>query len=366
MNSNREKKVNPFVRIFELYTSDMTFNEIEKLIKRDASDVYEYFAGGIRKEDYPANKPARILFFVRNLFNAFILTISPARRIFYLSAVLFFFVAFIQSLPIYYLLSFLIMNLLLVFELADKLTLKDDLKIAKKIQNSLLPKIQNGQGSYSIAEYYESARDVGGDYLDFIRISDNNSMIVIGDISGKGFAAALYMVRVQAIIHAILDRSQSPKEVLIGLKNIFLKNLNAGYFLTITAANLSQDGSIKLSNAGHNPILLYKSKENEFTEINPKGIAIGLNDKGLFESVIEEAELKLNLDDILLFYTDGLVEAMNPLRREFGIDRVKHILLRAKDKDADEIRKQIIESLSNFREDDGIFDDITFLVIKKK
>ena len=129
--------------------------------------------------------------------------------------------------------AFAILNLLLAFELADKLTAKSELDVARKIQSDLIPKHASKIYNYEIVSYYEPAHEVGGDYYDVIETPER-AFLFIGDISGKGMAAALYMVRVQAILYLLLESLHSVKEIIIDLKKYFSKNLRREYFLTLT------------------------------------------------------------------------------------------------------------------------------------
>jgi sigma-B regulation protein RsbU (phosphoserine phosphatase) len=358
-------KQNPIKRIFELYTSDLSFIEIERLIRRDASDIYEFYTNNIPKPDTSKNKFVRALIFARSLFNAFLLRISPARRIVYIITLLVFFVGVIQGAWGYAIASFIVINILLAFELADKLIVKDDLILARKIQEDLMPKTNQQLKNFEYTSFYKSAKEVGGDYYDIIE-SNSKSYLVIGDISGKGLAAALYMVRVQAILHTLVSDLNSAKEVLLKLNKAFSKNLRKGYFLTIFAAGLEENGKVKTCSAGHTPIFWYKKNEEALEEINPKGIGIGLNDKGIFENTLEEKKVRLNEDDILFFFTDGLPESMNSRKIQFGFDRIKKIIETNADKPIEDLKKIIISEVNFFCGDAVQQDDLTMVILKYK
>jgi len=178
---------NPIKRIFELYTSDLDFAQVERLIKRDAAEVYEYFSTDIPRPDKSKSKIVRFFIFVRSLFNAFLLKLTPARRLFYFLALLIFILGMIGQNNLYLVISFLLLNLLIAFELADKLISKSELELAQKIQSSLIPKPPFNDDAYEISSMYISAREVGGDYYDVIDLKgEGRKLIVIGDISGKG------------------------------------------------------------------------------------------------------------------------------------------------------------------------------------
>jgi len=355
---------NPIKRIFDLYTSDLSYQEIEKLIKQEASEVYEFFKSDIPKPDPSKNKFIRGLIFLRSLFNAFILRLSPARRIFYLIAVFFFIVSYSEPNSFYLLLSFIILNLLLAFELADKLTAKSELEIARKIQFDLIPKHSPQIKDYQISTYYEPAREVGGDYFDVIETKEK-SYIIVGDISGKGMAAALYMVRVQSIIYFLLDYYSDIKDIIINLKKYFSKNLRKEFFLTISISSIEKDGKIKFVKGGHPPALLYKYNQKEFIEINPSGIAIGINDKGLFEKTLEEVQINPEINDIIIIYSDGVTETMNIFKNLFGLENIKKVVERNADKSAEEIKEALLKSIISFRGNAPQNDDLTLVVIKR-
>ncbi len=357
---------NPIKRIFDLYTSDLSFKEIEKLIKQESSIVYEYFARDIPSPDENKSKFVRILIFLRNLFNAFLMKLSPARRIFYLVALFFFLIGYFQNYQVYQIAGFVIINALVVYELFDKLSLKDEVSIARKIQKNLIPQEAPKNDHYEIASYYESAREVSGDYYDFIpNGGTDRTYIVIGDISGKGIPAALYMVRVQAIIHTLVGAVESLKDLLSGLKNNFTKKLEAGYFLTVILAAIEKDGNISICSAGHNPALIYRKQKDEFEFINPKGMGIGFKDGGMFEQVLEEEKVETETGDFVYLYTDGVVEAMNKYRDQYGIEKIKNIIKINSDKSANEVSELIKASIGNFRGDAVIHDDLTMILLKK-
>jgi serine phosphatase RsbU (regulator of sigma subunit) len=343
-------------------------DEIDRLIKKESAEVYEFYKNQIPKVDPSQNKLRRTLIFIRSLFNAFLLKMSAARRIFYIVAVIIFFIGYINNTGSYLIFGFLIVNFLLAFELAEKLTVKDELGLARKIQNNLMPNDPPRIKDYEVATYYESANEVGGDYYDFLCKNDGDEVnyIVIGDISGKGMAAALYMVRVQAIIQFLVKNYDGLQEILINLKNYFSQKLRREYFLTIQLIKLTPGKNIEICSAGHIPVLIYKTDEKKFIEINPKGIGIGLNDKGLFEKTLAVENYPARTDDIIIMYTDGITETMNASKIQFGIDRLKKIIEENSAKSADELKSTIFNYLSYFRGDSAANDDSTLIILKVK
>jgi len=358
---------NPFKRIYDLYTSDLSFNEIERLIKRDASEVYEFFKNDIPKETTSKNKLVRALIFMRSLFNAFLLRMSPARRIIYISTLLIFLIGYFNNLNSYVMLGFILLNVLLAFELADKLLTKDELEVARKIQAELMPNNPPQIVNYQIAAHYESAREVGGDYYDIISspINKEQTFLFVGDISGKGMPAALYMVRVQAILNSIIKESTDLKDILINLKNSFDKKLLPEYFLTLASASVNKNGAVDICRAGHLPILYYQAKNNSIHRISPKGIGIGLKDNGVFEKTLEVEKVNMQKDDLLVLYTDGITEMMNENKQQFGMERLENIIITSADKPVTKIKSNILSALKHFEGKQTQFDDLTMIILKR-
>ncbi len=358
---------NPIKRLFDLYTSELSFDEIERMIKLESAAVYEFF-----KTEIPAplpyqNKFKRGFVFVKSLFNAFLMKLAPARRVFYLMALIFFFAGIIMPNTAYLIFSFIILNVLIAFELADKLIVKDDIVLAKKIQKRLMPEPPYENEHFDISAFSEAAREVGGDYFDIVKSEKNEkTFIIIGDISGKGIAAALYMVRVQAILQFLIENYSDPKRIIIELKKHFAKRLEKEYFLTLSIAAIDSKGRIRYSNAGHSPLLLYKKNENIFVDINPMGIGIGFNDKGMFEKTLAEEKVRTEGGDILCFYTDGVTEAMNYAKIQFGQARLEKIIEENANKSIDEIKSRIIETINRFRGTAEVNDDISIVLLKAK
>lgn len=356
---------NPIKRIFDLYTSDLKSEDIERLIKRESNEIYEFYKNQIPKADPTKNKFTRGLIFARSLFNAFLLKMTAARRIFYLVALIIFVFGLFNNIDSYLIFGFIIINLLLAFELADKLTVKSELTLARKIQDSLMPQIPPSFTNFQVSTYYEAANEVGGDYFDFISKDGDEdcTYLVVGDISGKGMAAALYMVRVQSILQFLVKSFSGVKDIMINLKKYFAEKLKKEYFLTILIAKVA-DGKLTICKAGHPPVLHFKSAAGTVENINPKGIGIGLNDKGVFEQTIEELDLEPQAGDILVFYTDGIIEAMNFTNAQFGLERLSNLIKDNAAKTAEEIKSIVVDYLKRFRGNAASNDDATLIILK--
>lgn len=355
-------------RIYEIYTSDLSMKEVEKLIKRDAPEVYDFYVRRMKKPDDSRSSIGRGIIFLRDLFVEFLLKMSPARRLFYSLGLLFFVVGYMAGLWNWAVLGFFIINILIAFELADKLTAKDELAVAREIQTALMPKYAPKNNMFDIACYSEPAREVGGDYYDFICPENQKEKmyIVVGDISGKGMGAALYMVQVQAILKYLSNTCFSPREILTSLNKSLQNILRSDNFFTVTMASLEKDKcEISLSRAGHTPLIHYKSSLSKAVNVTPVGLGLGLRDKGLFDKVLEETVIDTEAGDVLVFYTDGLTEAMDSRRNFFGEESLKKVIEMNAHLSASEIQESIIRELLAFRKSAPPYDDMTLVVMKR-
>jgi len=360
-------KFDLFESIYRLYSKDLSYTDFEKLIKKESPDVYAFYLSKMEYPDDSKNRFFWYLKFIGNLFIAFLKRMTPSRRIIYSMSLFLFFYGYFSARYYWTVIGFLGMNLLLAFELANKLTAQDELDVARDIQINLMPRTAPKIDHLDIAFHLSAASEVGGDYFDFVNPKNNGkNYLVIGDISGKGMAAALYMVQVQAILHYLFDSFSSLKEVLVELNKSVKRIFQNNYFFTVTIADISQKDKISFYRAGHLPVFYDDSNKKNETLLTPECLGIGLSDKEIFEKSLIGYDLSVKKDDILCFYTDGVTEAMDKNKNLFGEKRFIEIIERNVSKSADEIKNEIKFSIDNFLEHDLKSDDLTFIVVKVK
>ena len=353
-------------RLFHFYTGEINYNEFQKLVKKDVPEVYDFYVRRMKKPDKSRNKVWDFVLFVRNLFLEFLNLLTPMRRVIYSLGLILFILGYLGNDLGFALWGFVLINLLVAFELADKLTAKDELEVAREIQLNMMPKVPPENKFYEISCYMETAREVGGDYYDFIKPESNNDKIfvVIGDVSGKGMSAALHMVQVQSILHNIVKPDSSPKEILFTLNKNLKRVLRKGSFLTLSVAELNSGGEIILSRAGHMPLLHYNKLTAECCRIKPRGMGIGLANEPVFSNSTEEITLKPQSGDLFVLFTDGVVEAMDSYYRTFGEENLTKLICKNADKSAGELQNIIINAVKNFTFSSPVQDDLTLIVMK--
>ncbi|WP_340104994.1 SpoIIE family protein phosphatase [Rhodohalobacter sp. 8-1] len=251
-------------------------------------------------------------------------------------------------------------------ELKKDERIKQELQIARAVQQSFLPgKMPNSNG-FEIAAICTPAHETGGDYYDFIEMNENQLAVTIGDVSGKGIEAAFYMTFTKGVLHALSDDISSTSEMLIRINNLFLKNAKKGTFISLIFGIIDfKNSTFRFSRGGHNPLLLFNADSGKIKEYRPSGIGLGMANEELFRHHIKESSIQLKKGDILVLFTDGVVEATDARGRFYGDNRLKSILRRSSKLSADKIIHALSEDLLKFGEGSEPHDDMTTIVIKK-
>ncbi len=246
---------------------------------------------------------------------------------------------------------------------AEKMKLEHDLENARKIQESLLPKTIPSFPNLQLSGSMIPAMQVGGDYYDVIKISDDKLFVIVGDVSGKGLSASFYMSKLQTMIKLYCEGSTSPKEVLIKVNKNIYENIERNWFITVAVGLFDLNKkTMKYCRAGHTPLI--ETNKTDITLYQSKGIGVGLEKGDIFDSSLEEIEIELKSDHNFIFYSDGVTETMNEQNELFGMERFEEMLIKNSHKDSDEILNNTIETLKQFRSKAHQNDDITLVIAK--
>lgn len=196
-----------------------------------------------------------------------------------------------------------------------------ELRVAQLIQQTLLPKSVPELDGWQVSAYYQPAREVGGDFYDFLELPDGRIGLVVGDVTDKGVPAALVMATTRTMIRAAAHRLRSPGDVLERVNDILHPDIPPNMFVTCLGALLDpKTGRLQYANAGHD--LPYLRHANGVTELRATGMPLGLMPGMRYE----EKEVVLEPGDSILFYSDGLVEAHDPQREMFGFPRLQGLV----------------------------------------
>ena len=245
----------------------------------------------------------------------------------------------------------------------EKERLEKELEVAREVQKKLIPDKTPSIKNLDIAFSFIPAFEVGGDYIDYFHLDEENFGFIVADVSGKGISAAFYMAEVKGIFESLSKILTNPKDILIQANKILCKSLDRKSFVSVVYATInSKTGEIKIARAGHCPVLFLRN--SEVIELLPSGIAIGLDHSKLFENNLEEISLQLQTNDLLVFYTDGVTEARNQQLEEFGTERLNEIVKQSMNNSSQAVIQKIFEELTVFSKDYPQHDDITLLAIK--
>jgi len=246
----------------------------------------------------------------------------------------------------------------------EKDRLEFELELSAKVQQALLPQQVPAIPGLELAAFSRPADIVGGDYFDFFRFRDETHGLVIGDVAGHGMSASLLMASLQASLRTLVPDYEAPAEVVRRLNLLFCHNIHLTKFVTLFLARFdSQTPTLTYCNAGHNPPLLFRARSNgkePLSWLGPTGAAIGLVEEFPFGA----ETVTLEPGDILMLYTDGVTEAINPQEEEFGQERLAELVRQNSDRPAQELIRAVRHRLQEFSNGQPLADDITIVACK--
>jgi serine phosphatase RsbU (regulator of sigma subunit) len=235
--------------------------------------------------------------------------------------------------------------------------------VAHDAQRKLLPKRMPELAGFEIDAISITANEVGGDYYDFFEVEDKLG-IAVGDVSGKGAKAAFYMAELKGIIEALSHIYYSPKDLMIQVNRTLGRNWEATTFISLIYAVLDiKKRELFFSRAGHCP-LLFCPRRGEPQFMEPRGLGLGLEFGKKFDDILAEQKIKLKTGDMLLLYTDGVVEARNSEQREFDQERLRTVAAKLAPLSARQIKDALVNEIRTFVGQARAHDDLTFVVLK--
>lgn len=244
-----------------------------------------------------------------------------------------------------------------------KTKLEADIKVAMKMQTDLLPKASPQSDYFEVASRYTPAELVGGDYYDYIALDQDNTGFVMADVTGHGVSAAFTMTQVKTCMQLISKGIFSTKEV-VHLVNYFMyTTMPKTSFVSLLYAILNtKNRTLLYTSAGHNPSLCFSQKKDEFKLISSEGLFLNLFDNTQYG----EISIPYSAGDIFVFYTDGLTEAINSRKEQFGLEKVQEIVRKNADLSANNLASEIYAQLKHYIGRCSLRDDLTFTVLKIK
>jgi sigma-B regulation protein RsbU (phosphoserine phosphatase) len=242
------------------------------------------------------------------------------------------------------------------------IAMREEMRMAYRIQMGLLPSAPPEIQGYSITGTTIPAKEVGGDYYDFIQMSEGQLCVCLGDVSGKGVPAALLMANLQATVRSQCSHGLSPGECLRSSNDLLYKSTDTGRFATLFVGMLDDKRhSLAYANAGQNPPFLVKQGA-EPSRLKAKGLILGyMEDLSYGEGLIT-----FEPGEVLLIYSDGVTEAINAGEEEFGEERLSEVLLQNRGSGSERLLDEIISAVRDHTGTTAQADDITVVVIKRE
>jgi serine phosphatase RsbU (regulator of sigma subunit) len=256
-------------------------------------------------------------------------------------------------------------NSFLYEDLTKQERIKHELEIARKIQLASLPNTIPNISGLEISGISLPALEVGGDFYDFLETENGDFMVIIGDVSGKGTSAALYMSKIQGVMRTLYEFRLSPRQLFIRTNHLLYRYLEKGFFISAMSINfVTGTNKAYVSRAGHLPLYLYQSELYNVETLTTKGMVLGLTRDKVFERNMEEDEIHYKPGDIFVLVTDGIIEAKNSILQEYGEENLINVIKQNASKSAEEIRNMILDSVRTFAGNESQYDDVTVVIVK--
>jgi phosphoserine phosphatase RsbU/P len=364
MSSVTDQTTEP--KLFRTFLDDINQVNIRHSFSTDWNELKEFYLTEERRE-----KLQKIGWFRRWLYTSYwllrmlILRLTPFRRILLLMSILFYLISVNnlntnqnnqQGLQI---IGLLLILFILMLELKDKLLARQELEAGRAVQKALLPDTKPVIPGWEAWLSTSPAYEIGGDLVDYVPFN-NHHALVLADVSGKGLAAAMFMAKLQATIRALIAETWDLTTLGRKINSIFYRDTRRQSFASLLLIGIGETpGKIHLLNAGHLPPLLIQN--NSLIELPKGSTAIGLSPATVFT----EQEILLQPDDLLVGYTDGLVEARNSNGDFFGEDRLRRLLLDFGFLSPEQLAFKIFEAIHKFVQDTNKHDDLSLVIIKR-
>lgn len=380
--SSRTRRTRDF---FDLYTRGFSSADFQRLVTQDAADAVQFFARHIDDSAYRELPPVkRFLVRTRLVFLAFTLKLSPARRVLFGIALLMAVIGLVElfegigpfqvpilvfiGLPgptwaegtLWLLGGFVLVNLLVLLEVADRLSLKNDLEVARDVQRAMLPHGTFRTSGMEAAGETRPANTVGGDLYDILPLPDGRVMVVIGDVAGKGSPAALLMALVIAMLRTLAQEGLPLDELMTKLNVLVYRQTPGSRFITMFVAILDpRTGDLTFVNAGQNPPLLLSGGKH--TTLATGGMALGMFDKATYGVDVAVMEPS----DLLVMYSDGITEAENPAGVPFDESGLTQYLRRLLSAPIADFGPRVIGEVARYVGRTKFADDLTVLCVRR-
>lgn len=263
--------------------------------------------------------------------------------------------------------SFALGSAIIHVEAAEKRRFERELTQASEIQRVLLPRSAPALSDYEIAAEYKAARLVSGDYYDYIRVDEDRYGIAIGDVCGKGIAASLIMAMCRSNLRSRAPENLSPASVLHAVNHSIFPDIREDMFVSLLYLIVERGSNeITMARAGHEPPILFHRTTGLTEVIETQGLAAGIDEGPVFKRSVKDYRFRMESGDILLLYTDGVIESENAEGDEFGMERLSRLIIENSERSSQDLVNFITAEVTRFSAGMAQTDDITLIAIEKR
>ena len=375
--------------LFNTYTRDVSREDFQRLFTHDTFDAYRFFTRGADDDKYAGlplwrSAPLRL----REFFVAFTLRLSAPRRALYIGSLLIALTGIIRlfrgfdsvdvpfGLPFFQIsvwtpvwaegtialiVSLFLVHVIVLLEVADRLSLKGELEVAREIQLAMLPGGTYRAGDIQICGMTRPANTVGGDFYDVLPLRDGRVIVALGDVAGKGSPAALLMALLLAVLRTLVDEELDAPALVARLNVQICRHSPASRFITLFYAVYSPTtGTLTYVNAGQNPPLI-RRRNGRYERLGGTGVALGMFEQSVFGAV----DTTLEPGETLVLYSDGITEAENPDGQPFEETGLELVIERHANEEPAEIGTRVLKAVEAHARASRFVDDLTILLLKR-
>lgn len=349
---------------------ELNLDSFKSTIRRDFKELKEFFLEEERLRKLEDKKPfERGLIMAWLLFKSLFLKLTNVRRILLIIALVLLVINVSGTIGttnlrldgLFKILGGFVLLFILMLELKDKLLAHDELAAGRQVQLALMPESSPKIPGWDVWLYSMPANDVGGDLVDFIKLSDDRYGLVLGDVAGKGLPAALFMAKLQATLRALVTEFDSAADLGAKINRIFHRDSISKSFASLVYLELKPgSGYINFLNAGHLPPLILRDGKVESTGKGNLGLGI------LAKARYSAKKVRLKRGDLCLVYSDGVTEAQNEAEEFFGNDRLIELISGLDNPFVAEVGAKILAAVEDFVGEAPRHDDLSLLILKRR
>lgn len=364
MNAQNSKNANTSSRnkrFHKTILNDFRRGDLKRTFREEMKEIYYFYLDKEKRARLATmGRLRRWISVVWWLLKSMILKLSPFRRVLLVISIIVLMTGRNEESNIFPLLAFIVLLLVLMFELKDKLLARDELETGRAVQSALIPSVNPELAGWDIWLYTRPANEVGGDLVDYLELPAGRLGVVLGDVVGKGLGAALLMAKLQATLRAIAPSFSSLAELSTRMNEIFIRDGLPSHFASLVYLELATDsGKVRFINAGHFPPIRLRS--GSIDEMKQGGSALGI----ISDEIYTEQYVELEKGDVFLVYSDGLTEALNEGGEFFGDEGLRLFLKEIKGASAEEIGSQLLEEVDRFIGKARPSDDLSLVLLRR-